>query len=177
VQYRGYSKFRTHTAPGSYSRAMPRRIRPSWGRCVSLLSSNPCTCLVQSTDSRGPPQIGFAFDLKSGLSQLIDLKWNEYRAIATSGVHRLVVLSRGCPWLELLVPSVPGRPILHKQHVPAWSSQLIRSARLRSGSPSISSEEWRSTHTTRRTTRVLRSQETPPSQDPAVGLSRVIWWS
>jgi len=38
--------------------------------------------------------------------------WNECKAIATRGVHRLVVPSRGCPWLELNVPSVPGRPIL-----------------------------------------------------------------
>jgi len=45
-------------------------------------------------------------------SQLIYLQWNACKAIAARGVHRLVVQSRGRPWLELNVPSVPGRPIL-----------------------------------------------------------------
>ena len=36
----------------------------------------------------------------------------ECQVIATRGVHGLLVSSRGCPWLELNVPSVPGRPIL-----------------------------------------------------------------
>jgi len=41
--YRGYSKLRTHTALGRYSRPMPRSIGPSLGWCVSLISSNPCS--------------------------------------------------------------------------------------------------------------------------------------
>ena len=40
--YRGYSKLRTRTALGPYSRAMPRSIGPPQGRCASLISSNPC---------------------------------------------------------------------------------------------------------------------------------------
>ena len=43
VNYKGFSKVRTRTALGSYGRSMPRSIRPSQGRCVSLISSNPCT--------------------------------------------------------------------------------------------------------------------------------------
>jgi hypothetical protein len=39
--YRGHSKLRTHTALGPYCRARLRGIGPSWGRCVSLISSNP----------------------------------------------------------------------------------------------------------------------------------------
>ena len=41
--YRGYSKLRTRTALGPYGRSMPRSIGPPQGRCVSLISSNPCT--------------------------------------------------------------------------------------------------------------------------------------
>ena len=41
--YRGYSKLRTRTAIGSYSRPMPRSIEPPLGRCVSLISSDPCS--------------------------------------------------------------------------------------------------------------------------------------
>ena len=41
--YRGYSKLRTRTALGSYGRSMPRSIGPSYGWCVFLISSNPCT--------------------------------------------------------------------------------------------------------------------------------------
>jgi hypothetical protein len=36
-QYRGYSKFRTHTTPGPYGRASPRSIGPPQGRCVSAV--------------------------------------------------------------------------------------------------------------------------------------------
>ena len=43
TRYRGYSKLRARTAAGSYSRAGPRNIGPPYGRCVSLLSSSPCT--------------------------------------------------------------------------------------------------------------------------------------
>jgi hypothetical protein len=39
--YRGYSKSRTCITVGSYSRASQRSIRPPWGQCVSLLSSDP----------------------------------------------------------------------------------------------------------------------------------------
>jgi len=41
--YRGDSKLRTRTALGPYGRPMPTSIGPPWGRCVSLISSNPCT--------------------------------------------------------------------------------------------------------------------------------------
>ena len=40
---RGYSKVRTRTALGSYSRPVPRSVGSPWGRCVSLISRNPCT--------------------------------------------------------------------------------------------------------------------------------------
>jgi hypothetical protein len=43
MQYRGYSKLRTRTTLGSYGRAIHRIIGHSYGRCVSLNSSNPCT--------------------------------------------------------------------------------------------------------------------------------------
>ena len=43
--HRGYSRLRTHTALGSYDRAIPRSIGPPWGRCVFLISSNPCTVM------------------------------------------------------------------------------------------------------------------------------------
>ena len=38
--------------------------------------------------------------------------WNECKAVATRGVHRRVVPSRGCLWLDLNVSSMPSRPIL-----------------------------------------------------------------
>ena len=41
--YGGYSKVRTHTALGSYSRPIPRSIGPPWGRCVPLIASTPCS--------------------------------------------------------------------------------------------------------------------------------------
>ena len=41
--YRGYSKLRTRTALGPYGRYMTRSIGRSYGRCVSLISSNPCS--------------------------------------------------------------------------------------------------------------------------------------
>ena len=41
-KYRGYSKLRTRTALGSYTRPMPRNIGSPQGRCVSLISSDPC---------------------------------------------------------------------------------------------------------------------------------------
>ena len=46
VAYRVCSKLRTHTALVSYGRAMPRSIGLSYGRCVSLISSNPCTAMI-----------------------------------------------------------------------------------------------------------------------------------
>ena len=39
---RGYSKVRTHSALGPHGRSLPRSIGPSYGRCVFLISSNPC---------------------------------------------------------------------------------------------------------------------------------------
>ena len=59
--YRGYSKLRTHTALGPYGGSMPRSIGPSYGRCVSSLSSNPCIrrqfqgaeCETRCTDATG----------------------------------------------------------------------------------------------------------------------------
>jgi hypothetical protein len=41
-RYRGYSKVGTHTALGHYGRSIPRSRGLSWGRRVSLNSSNPC---------------------------------------------------------------------------------------------------------------------------------------
>ena len=46
--YRGYSKSRMHTALGPYGRSVPRSIGPSYGRCVSLILSNPCTEVTRS---------------------------------------------------------------------------------------------------------------------------------
>jgi len=41
-QDRGCSKLRTHIAIEPYGRSMPRSIAPSYGRCVSSMSSSPC---------------------------------------------------------------------------------------------------------------------------------------
>ena len=46
AEYRSYSKLKTRTALGSYRRARPRSIGPPWGRCVSLISSNPCRLVL-----------------------------------------------------------------------------------------------------------------------------------
>ena len=43
LRYGGSSKLGTHTARGPYSSSMPRSIGPSYGRCVSLTSSNFCS--------------------------------------------------------------------------------------------------------------------------------------
>ena len=43
----GYSKSRTHTALGHYGSSLPRSIGPSSGRCVSLISSNPCSAFLK----------------------------------------------------------------------------------------------------------------------------------
>ena len=45
VRYRGHSKLRSHTALGPYGRCMSRSVGLSSGRCVSLISCNPCTVL------------------------------------------------------------------------------------------------------------------------------------
>ena len=43
LAYRGDLKLWTRTALGPYGRAMPRSIGSPYGRCVSLISSDPCT--------------------------------------------------------------------------------------------------------------------------------------
>ena len=58
------------------------------------------------------------------------LTWNECKAIATSGVQRPVVPSRGCPWLELNAASVLGRPIQHVHSVQMYARLLLRSVTL-----------------------------------------------
>jgi hypothetical protein len=53
-RYRGYSKLRTHTALGSYGRARPRGKGPPYGRCVSLISSNPCIEVLRTRQTLEP---------------------------------------------------------------------------------------------------------------------------
>ena len=67
--FRGYSKLRTHTAIGTYGSSMPRSIGPSYGRCVSLISSNPCAPLRPPRQARtlGAPDAAL-FKLRCRLS-------------------------------------------------------------------------------------------------------------
>ena len=56
--YRGYSKFKTHTALGSCSKPMPRSVGPPKGWCVSLISSHPCTLLWGHSEKRDEDALG-----------------------------------------------------------------------------------------------------------------------
>ena len=63
--HRGYSKSRTHTALGPYGTSVPRSIGPFQGRCVSLLSSNPCKCgplVAISGQATSEPSASFSHD-------------------------------------------------------------------------------------------------------------------
>ena len=54
---KGYTKERIRTALGPYGRSIPRNIGPPYGRCVSLISSDPCTPRLPPTGTapRLPP--------------------------------------------------------------------------------------------------------------------------
>ena len=84
LAYRGDLKLRTRTAIGPYGRAMPRSIGSPWGRCVSLLSSNPC---IQEIPSREDRDLGF------GELELVGRGYRGYSKLRTHTAPRVVVCS------------------------------------------------------------------------------------
>ena len=81
THYRGYSKVRTGTAVGSYSRASTRSIGPPQGRYVSLISSNPCARgeASHSKDYRGTSAIKDSAPLGPYSRKMPWALWQPYR--------------------------------------------------------------------------------------------------